>query len=199
MLRNLIKIIVPNYLINLELVRLIITNPTFRVGRGVQIRKLVLSKYNYIANSVKVSNVCLGSYSYIGEASTLSNVTVGRFTSIGPGVKIGLGRHPIDFPLTHPKYYANSRHFGEAFNLKNEFKEHLVTKVGDDVWIGANALVLSGVVIGRGAIIAAGAIVTKDVPPNVIVAGVPARIIRERKVDELKSKHIMDAIEKKYI
>lgn len=199
MFRNLIRIFAPNYLINFDIMRSIVTNPTFRVGRGVQIKKLTLSKYNYIANNVKVSNVSLGSYSYIGEGSTLSNVIIGRFTSIGPGVKIGLGRHPIDFPLTHPKYYSNSRHFGKAFNIKNDFKEHLVTEVGDDVWIGANALVLSGVVIARGAIIAAGAIVTKDVPPNVIVAGVPARIIRERKVDELKSKHIMDAIEKKHI
>ena len=51
--------------------------------------------------------------------------------------------------------------------------------IGDKVWIGANATVLPGVTIGKGAIVAAGAVVTRDVPPNTIVAGVPARVVRE--------------------
>lgn len=57
--------------------------------------------------------------------------------------------------------------------------------VGDDVWIGLNAIVLSGVHIGQGAVIAAGAVVTKDVPPYAIVAGNPARIIKKRFSEEI--------------
>ena len=61
--------------------------------------------------------------------------------------------------------------------------------IGNDVWIGAHATVLPGVTIGDGAIVAANAVVTKDVPPNAIVAGVPAKIIGERMSGETKSDH----------
>lgn len=56
--------------------------------------------------------------------------------------------------------------------------------IGDDVWIGHGASILKGVTVGEGSVIAAGAVVTKDVPPFAIVGGVPARIIRFRKQDE---------------
>ena len=58
--------------------------------------------------------------------------------------------------------------------------ELLPTKIGRDVWIGANAVILGGVTIGDGAVVAAGAVVTKDVEPGAVVAGVPARLLRKR-------------------
>jgi tetrahydrodipicolinate N-succinyltransferase len=85
--------------------------------------------------------------------------------------------HPVDYISTSPITYGRNNIFGRAFSW-NDFGKPPV--VGNDVWIGSAAQVLQGVTIGDGSIIAAGAIVTKDVPPYAIVAGVPARIIRYR-------------------
>ena len=64
--------------------------------------------------------------------------------------------------------------------IRNTADELLPTKIGRDVWIGANAVILGGVTIGDGAVVAAGAVVTKDVEPGTVVAGVPARLVRKR-------------------
>ena len=71
-----------------------------------------------------------------------------------------------------------------SFTDKSYFEELKPIKIGNDVWIGANAVILDGVAIGDGAIIGAGAVVNKDVPPYAIVGGVPAKIIRYRFSDE---------------
>jgi acetyltransferase-like isoleucine patch superfamily enzyme len=64
--------------------------------------------------------------------------------------------------------------------MRWEKDELLPTKIGRDVWIGANAVILGGVTVGDGAVVAAGAVVTKDVEPGAVVAGVPARLVRKR-------------------
>jgi acetyltransferase-like isoleucine patch superfamily enzyme len=73
--------------------------------------------------------------------------------------------------------------------IRNTADELLPTKIGRDVWIGANAVILGGVTIGDGAVIAAGAVVTKDVEAGAVVAGVPARLLRKRvgNAENLKS------------
>jgi serine acetyltransferase len=68
--------------------------------------------------------------------------------------------------------------------IRNTADELLPTKIGRDVWIGANAVILGGVTIGDGAVIAAGAVVTKDVEPGAVVAGVPASLIRKRQATD---------------
>jgi acetyltransferase-like isoleucine patch superfamily enzyme len=64
--------------------------------------------------------------------------------------------------------------------IRETADELLPTKIGRDVWIGANAVILGGVTIGEGAVVAAGAVVNQDVEPGAVVAGVPARKIRKR-------------------
>lgn len=82
-------------------------------------------------------------------------------------MKIGLEEHPLDQVSTHPNFYNN-------FSQKEVVIE-------DHVWLGANVIVLSGVTIGKHSVIAAGAVVTKDVEFYTIMAGVPAKIIKKRK------------------
>ena len=131
----------------------------------------------------------IGVGSYIGDDSRFYG-SIGNFTSIAPGVTVAVGRHPIDtFVSTSPSFCSLSTAAnGLSFVNEAKFAEHCFADaehkfpvvVGNDVWIGTNALILDGITVGDGAVVAAGAVVTKDIPPYAIVGGVPARIIRYR-------------------
>lgn len=79
------------------------------------------------------------------------------------------------------KIYTRNHEFGDtARPIRDQGKRFAETRIGDDVWLGANVVVLPGVSIGDHSVVAAGAIVTRDVPPWSIAAGNPARVIRSR-------------------
>lgn len=122
----------------------------------------------------------VGRGTYVGGAR-LQDCRVGGFCSIGARTRIGgLGRHPTTWLSTHPAFFSDKKQAGFTFVDKTYFEELLPVLIGNDVWIGAQVLVLDGVQIGNGAIVAAGAVVTQDVPPYAIVGGVPAKLIRFR-------------------
>lgn len=136
---------------------------------------VIVEKNVEISNSVKE----LGKYVYIANSTYIGFCSrIGSFTSISFGVKIGLRNHPVDFVSTSPVFYAKRRGW-VAENRFNELEDGMV-EIGNDVLISANVVILSGVKIGDGAVIAAGAIVNKDVPPYSVIGGVPAKLIRYR-------------------
>lgn len=101
------------------------------------------------------------------------SLTIGAYCSIANNVWFLLdGEHHLDTFSTYP---FRARYFGENEGIS---KGPIV--IGDDVWIGYGATILSGVRIGQGAVVAAGAVVTKDVPPYAVVGGVPAKVIKYR-------------------
>lgn len=102
-------------------------------------------------------------------------VVIGKYCSIADGVRFVFGEHRLDAVSTFP---FKALCFGELAHSEAASKGHIV--LGNDVWIGVNAIILSGVKVGHGAAIAAGAVVTNDVPPYAIVGGVPAKVIRYR-------------------
>lgn len=134
----------------------------------------------------------IGAYSYINVGSVVfGNVKIGRFCSIGRGVELGLAQHPVEYLSTHPFQVANS--LFTRNKIYNSIKRvpwqfHKETIIGNDVWIGSKASIVSGVKIGNGAIVAAGAVVSCDVPDYAIVGGVPAKIIRLRFRSEIIEK-----------
>jgi chloramphenicol O-acetyltransferase type B len=135
-----------------------------------------------------LSRVRFGAYSYVNEHAMMRGVTAGRFTSIGPHFLCGYGEHPTEFISTSPVFYSTRKQCGVSFAETNRFEEQQETTIGNDVWIGARVFVRDGVRIGNGAVIAAGAVVTGDIPDYAIVGGVPAKVIRYRFPEEVINK-----------
>jgi len=138
----------------------------------------ILKYYSRLKDYTEIYNSTLGKYSYISQYSIVNKTIIGNFCSIANGCYIGLWEHNTDVS-THSFYlYEHSGNFVKGY--KSYDKDSIETKIGHDVWIGANAVVLKGVKVGNGAIIGASAVVTKDVPDYALVVGNPARVIKYR-------------------
>ena len=129
--------------------------------------------------AIGLDNVTIGDYSY-GEINVLTaskqpKLAIGAFCSIAPNVTFVIhNNHPIDHFTTFPlRRFVLGESYGEACGNGG-------IVVDDDVWIGYGATILDGVHIGRGGVVAAGAVVTKDVEPYTIVGGVPAKPVKKR-------------------
>ncbi len=135
-------------------------------------------------NNVIFCNSQIGKYGYFNSNNKVENCKMGRYCSVADGAQIGLGPHPTRNAVsTHAFFYNPNKYdkfFEHTYADKKYFDFVLETKIGNDVWIGTNALIKSGLKIGDGAVIGAGAVVTKDVEPYAIVGGVPAKLIRYR-------------------
>lgn len=137
-----------------------------------------LKIYARVKDYAELRDSYLGEYSYIAQQSIVNKTNIGKFVSIANGCYIGLWEHNTEVS-THSFYlYEHSGHFVKGY--KNYDKDDILTNIGSDVWVGANAVILKGVTIGDGAIIGASAVVTKDVPPYAIVVGNPARVLKYR-------------------
>lgn len=153
----------------------IATSPGVSIGGQVKHGSHVV-----LCHHAMIHGVTIGSHSYVGTHSHLQYATIGSFVSIGPEVRVGLGTHPVHLVSTYPSFYASRASAAVPMARSVAIREYEQVVIGSDVWIGARAMVVDGVKIGNGAVIAAGAVVTKDVSPYAIVGGVPAKLIRFR-------------------
>lgn len=114
-----------------------------------------------------------------------AHLKIGAFCSIGKDVQIFLcGEHRVDWVTTYPfnVLWKSGKHLTGHPSSKGDII------IGNDVWIGREAVILSGITVGDGAVVGARAVVSKDVPPYTIVAGNPARMIRSRFEDHIAQK-----------
>lgn len=156
-------------------------------GESIYIYKSKIVGNLLIEANVKIysaflsGNVEIGRYTSISGpvtsilSSGTGKVLIGSFCSIARGVQIQEYNHKFDRTST---YYFGQNIFNKNRESDIDSKGDII--IEDDVWIGANSIILSGVKIGRGAIIAAGSVVNKDVAAYSIVAGVPAKEIKKR-------------------
>ena len=129
-------------------------------------------------------SVNIGNYTIIAKNCNISNCSIGKFTSIGPNFCCNFGLHPTHALTTCAMFYSPSKINGHTFVNKLKFEESKPSKIGNDVFIGANVTVLDGVTIGDGAVIGAGAVVSKDIPPYAVAVGCPIRIVKYRMTEE---------------
>lgn len=149
----------------------------------------ILGGRNRLCKGAAVTGSRIGLATYVGPWSRLNGCDVGPWCSIAGDVRVISGQHPTrTFVSTHPAFFSVQAQSGFSFveqNLYDEYRfadprSYRAAVIGADVWIGERASILAGVRVGTGAVIAAGAMVTHDVPPYQIVAGVPARPIGAR-------------------
>lgn len=151
------------------------------IGYMARINNCRFGNYNKLYDGAVLSDVELGDFTYVGANNRISMAVIGKFSCIGPDVIVGMGRHPSrDFVSVHPAFYSTLRQAQVTFVSQSCFEEFGNVQIGNDVWIGARAIILDGLKIGDGAIVGAGAVVTKDVPAYAVVGGVPAKVLRYR-------------------
>lgn len=160
---------------------------TLRIAKGCNVASSVFEGYNRFSQKTDFIASEIGLCSYIGEHCHFSHAKIGRFCSIGSYVRMSIGNHPSkDWVSTHPVFFSTAKQSGLSFTDKSRFEEKVFADkdryivIGNDVWIGDNVVLLPGIKISDGAIIATGSVVTKDVEPYSIVGGNPAKIIRYR-------------------
>ncbi|USA52082.1 CatB-related O-acetyltransferase [Acinetobacter sp. C32I] len=142
---------------------------------------------NFYSN---ILNLCtIGAFSY--SSSNLGyGVSIGRYSSLAANIKIMGAHHFPEWISTSPHFYAESYHSVDPQMVTHIHRTKRNVTIGNDVWIGADVVLKSDINIGDGAIIASNSIVTKDVPPYMIVGGNPAKIIRPRFSDDIIEKLI---------
>jgi acetyltransferase-like isoleucine patch superfamily enzyme len=146
-------------------------------------------EYVHLLSGASVSSSEVGRFSRINGA-VISGVKVGAFSAIGQRSFVGGGGdHPLNQISHHSLFYSSNKRQHPHLILAKEDKyiEGMKkTIIGNDVWIGSDAIVKHGVTVGDGAVVAIGALVVKDVPPYAIVGGLPAKVIKYRHSLELR-------------
>jgi acetyltransferase-like isoleucine patch superfamily enzyme len=157
-----------------------------RVSNARKVREAILiGEHTHVRGELLIfahdGNISIGDWSYIGKGTRIwsgKQIVIGNRVLIAHNVNIFDNlTHPIDAQARH-SHYVEVVTQGSPSVIHVDLSEKQVI-IGDDVWIGCQSIIMRGVSIGNGAIIAAGSVVTKDVPAYTMVAGNPARMIRE--------------------
>ena len=142
------------------------------------------TKYTKIGPFVRLFNSHVGKYSRVSKGCSLLFTSIGNFCSLSDHVQLGAGRHPLNYASTSQLFY-NYNSLSNQWVRPISLEQNLPITIGSDVWIGSRSLVMGGVNIGHGAVVGSRALVTKNVPPYAIVAGVPAKVIKYRFSQEI--------------
>lgn len=140
-----------------------------------------------IGRFTRLAHSEIGAYSYCDRSCDIANATLGRFVNIASFVRIGATDHPLDRASLHHFLYRSADYWADAAQDAEWFARRRARRaeIGHDTWLGHGAQIKPEVRVGTGAVVGAGAVVTRDVAPYAVVAGVPAREIRRRQPPEI--------------
>lgn len=149
--------------------------------------------YVEIGAGSRVANSVFGDYSYCDRSCDIANAEIGKFANIASCVRIGATDHPMERASLHHFLYRSASYWDDAEDDGDWFARRAsrLARIGHDTWIGHGAMIKPEVTVGAGAVVASGAIVTKDVAPYTIVGGNTARVIR-RRYPEAVAEQMMD-------
>lgn len=147
---------------------------------STSVRRSNIHKTACIDTGCNVIDCSIEKYSYLAMNVWAIHANIGAFCSIGDCVYIGGAEHPLDWVSTSPAFEKVKNSFPRERFAQLTLPPYKTTIIGNDVWIGHNAVIKQGVSIGNGAIVGSNAVVTKDIPPYAVVGGIPARIIKYR-------------------
>ena len=151
-----------------------------KILRGRCVVNSQIHPTSHVDSATEFHNSTMEKYSYVGYDSQVYNTQIGPFCSIGDFFLCGGATHPMDWLSTSSVFYGG----GNVGNSKKlayyKIPSTKRTVIGADVWVGARATIVAGVNVGVGAVIGTGSVVTRDVPPYAIVAGVRAKVIKYR-------------------
>lgn len=148
--------------------------------------------YCELGRGSRVQNSTFGDYSYTDRASDIANATIGKFANIASYTRIGPTDHPLHTASLHHFLYRSSDYWDDVA-VDPAFFEHRASRramIGHDTWLGHNCIIKPEVTVGDGAVVASGAVVTRDVAPYTIVAGIPAKPMRRRQPPEVAARLI---------
>lgn len=152
------------------------------VHPGCQIVNSTFGAFCELGEGSRVVNADFGDYAYCDRMADIANTTVGKFSNIAAMTRIGPTDHPFTHAAQHHFLYRSSYYWDDATDDPAFFAARAArrTVLGADCWIGHGAIIKPEVTLGIGAVVASGAVVTKDVGPFAIVAGCPAVPLRSR-------------------
>jgi hypothetical protein len=135
-----------------------------------------------IGQGSRVQHSSFGDYSYCDRVCDIANAQIGKFSNIASFVRIGASDHPLERASLHHFMYRSASYWDDVEDDADWFDKRRARRavIGHDTWIGHNAQIKPEVTVGHGAVVASGAVVTRDVAPYTIVGGLPARPMRAR-------------------
>jgi phosphonate metabolism protein (transferase hexapeptide repeat family) len=152
------------------------------VHPGCNITESHLGRYTEVGEGSHLAHSTLGDYSYCARFCDIANAQIGKFSNIAASVRIGATDHPLDRASLHHFMYRSADYWPDVRHDEVWFEKRKtrVARIGHDTWIGHGAQIKPEVEIGTGAVVASGAVVTKSIAPYTIVAGIPAKPLRQR-------------------